>query len=229
MASLVQWARSGTSGRVTSGERDAQLGTVVTRSRRHSSPSDHSSEPTDPPSSAVNPSHEQAQQLGAPPGLTEVEISKSPLRGSSSLSPPTPGRVGPEGRRTMAKLVEELEAAEFVDATATTAEVGYLDNEFTPMWWKDAGDRRVHRVWAVKDGDKVLMYFFNNGMQTTSVSGLKRGHERAIKEQTELQQAGGQLNWPTGYVAMCDRIYSYLTEYRRATGHCPSAATWQQA
>ena len=106
---------------VIGGERDAQLAIVVTRSRRHSSPSDHSSEPTDSPISAVNPSHEQAQQLGAPPGVTEVEISKSPLRGSSSSSPPTPGRVGPEGRRTMAKLVEELEAAEFVDATATTA------------------------------------------------------------------------------------------------------------
>ena len=108
-------------------------------------------------------------------------------------------------------------------------EVGYLDNEFTPMWWKDAGDRRVHRVWAVKDGEKVLMYFFNNGMQTTTVSGLKRGHERAIKEQTELQQAGGQLNWPAGYVAIYNGIYSYLIEYRRATGRCPSAATWQQA
>ena len=34
---------------------------------------------------------------------------------------------------------------------------------------------------------------------------------------------------PTGYVAMCDGIFSYLTEYRRATGRCPSEATWQQA
>ena len=69
MASPVQWARSGTAGRVTGGERDAQLATVVTRSRRHSSPSDHSSEPTDSPISAVNPSHEQAQQI-----LQRVEL-----------------------------------------------------------------------------------------------------------------------------------------------------------
>ena len=137
--------------------------------------------------------------------------------------------MGPaSGRRTIARLVEELEAVEFMDANT---EVGYMDNEFTPMWWKEASDRdrRAYRVWAVKDSDKVLLYFFNDGMHVTNVSGLKKGHERAIREQNELQQAGGQLSWPTGYSVMCDGIYSYLTEYRRATGRCPSEATWQQA
>ena len=86
----------------------------------------------------------------------------------------------------MAQLVEELEAAEFVDAAIMTAEVGYLDNEFTPMWWKDISDRHMYQVWGVKDGDKMLLYFFNDGMQTTTVSGLRKGHERAIKEQQDL-------------------------------------------
>ena len=45
----------------------------------------------------------------------------------------------------------------------------------------------------------------------------------------ELQLMGRQLLLPTSYVAMCDSIFSYLTEYRRATGRCPSEATWQQA
>ena len=35
--------------------------------------------------------------------------------------------------------------------------------------------------------------------------------------------------WPSGYIVMRDSIFSYLTEYRRATGRCPSDATWQQA
>ena len=128
----------------------------------------------------------------------------------------------------MARLVKELEAAEFMDANT---EVGYMDNEFMLMWWKEAShrDRRAYRVWAVKDSNKVLLYFFNDGMHVTNVSRLKKGHERAIREQNELQQAGGQLHWPTGYAVMCDGIYFYLTEYRRAMGRYPSEAMWQQA
>ena len=185
MASLVQWTRGGTAGRVTTGgERDAQLTVVVTWSRQHSSPS-NSSEPSDQQSSSAvaSTSQEQAQQLGAPPRVTEQ---KSPPRGSSS-SPLTPGRVGPDSRRrTIARLVEELEAVEFMDANT---EVGYMDNEFMPMWWKEASDRdrRAYWVWAVKDSDKVLLYFFNDGMYVINVSELKKGHERAIREQNELQ------------------------------------------
>ena len=97
------------------------------------------------------------------------------------------------------------------------------------MWWKDPTDLRSQRVWAVKDGERVLLYVFNDGMQATSIAGLKRGYERHLKEAKELQQAGGQLLWPAGYMAMCDGIYAYLTEYRRDTGRCPSSAMWAQA
>ena len=68
MASPVQWTRSGMAGRITAsgGERDAaQLTAVITRSRRHSSPSNSSrSSEQLPPSSALAPeSQEQAQHL----------------------------------------------------------------------------------------------------------------------------------------------------------------------
>ena len=91
----------------------------------------------------------------------------------------------------MARLVEELEAVEFMD---TNTEVGYIDNKFTPMWWKEAADRCAYRVWVVKNSNQVLLSFFNDGMYFTNVSGLKKRHERALKEENELQQTGGQVS-----------------------------------
>ena len=40
---------------------------------------------------------------------------------------------------------------------------------------KDSMDTRMQRVWAVKDGERVLLYFFNAGMQVVSAAGLRRG------------------------------------------------------
>ena len=120
------------------------------------------------------------------------------------------------------RVEEQADIGEFVDA----AEVGYIDNEFTPMWWKETSDKRPQRVWAVRDGEKVLLDFFNDGMQFTTVGGLKRGRERAAREIKELQAAGGQQHWPIGYTAMYDGIYSYLTEYRKMTSRYLSDAIW---
>ena len=151
---------------------------------------------------------------------------------TSLSSPPTPaGRIGLgiETRRLATRLSEEgNEGVETMDTTEIG--IGFMDDEFTPMWWKDLAEHRSQRIWAVRDRERVHIYIYNAGMHTTILLGLKRGRERAIKEMKErLQMGGGALPLPTGYLALSDGIYVYLTKYRRATGRCPSDATWQQA
>ena len=132
---------------------------VTDRVRRSSSPSSSSEQLELQSSSAPQ---ESAQQLGAPLGLAKAEALISNRSPWPSLSPPTPGRVGSEGRQSMSLLFDDggPDLQEFMDAT----EVGYIDSEFTPMWWRDAADHKSRRAWAVKDGDRVLLYVFNNGM-----------------------------------------------------------------
>ena len=232
----IEWANSGTAGRVTRRERTRntarQLMAIMAGSQRAVSPGE-SSEGGETPSSSSS-SANRIQQLGAPPGSDSMEGRRAggesqPLPMPSMNSPFPSGLTVGDAPLSRVKRESSTERLNERLIEQVEAEFQLLDEEFTPMWWQEEETGgQLKRVWVGKEGEQWMVYTYNEGATLVTAYRLKKGRVNAKRELKEKQRKGEAVIFPPVYDLLKDGIYDYLTTYRRDTGKCPTATTWKQ-
>ena len=205
-----------------------RLMSIMANTQRALSPAG-SSEGGDPLSSSSS-SASRTQQLGAPPGLENIE-GRWPVREGQSPSVPSSNSPLPSGLPLgdvpLLRVKREGSTDRFIEQAET--EFQLMDEEFTPMWWQEEETGgQLKRVWVGKEGDQWMVYVYNEGAMLVMAYKLKRGKANAMREIKERQRRGETVALPPVYELLKDSIYEFLTMYRRETGKCPSATTWKQ-